>query len=170
MNSSYDFLIIGAGPAGTPAAMALAHADKSVLLVEKGAGPGGTCLFEGCIPSKIFRESARRLREINEAADFGLCLPTLDTRINWSAIQQRKRTILQRRSNAALSHIEQIETLDYVQGTAQFLNAREAKIHIDDQICNRFILSKPLLPQDLLPIDRLSKACITLVYLIVKVF
>jgi len=133
MNSSYDFLIIGAGPAGTPAAMALAHADKSVLLVEKGAGPGGTCLFEGCIPSKIFRESARRLREINEAADFGLCLPTLDTRINWSAIQQRKRTILQRRSNAALSHIEQIDTLDYVQGTAQFLNAREAKIHIDDQ-------------------------------------
>ena len=134
MHSHYDILIIGAGPAGTPAAMSLATAGKKVLLVEQGAGPGGTCLFEGCIPSKIFRESARRLREINEAADFGLCLPTRDTQINWSAIQQRKRTILQQRSDAALSRIGQIETLDYEQGTAHFINAKEAEIENDDGV------------------------------------
>ncbi len=82
MQSHYDVLVIGGGPGGTLAAMALAQAGKQVLLVERGVGLGGTCLFEGCIPSKIFRESAHRLSELTEAADFGLCLPTQDVRLN----------------------------------------------------------------------------------------
>ena len=135
MKTDYDILIIGGGPGGTPAAMALAMAGKQVLLVESGAGLGGTCLFEGCIPSKIFRESARRLRELREAADFGLCLPTLDTRINWSAIQERKRNILQRRSQAALAHVGKIPGLTFIQGRAQFLSAHEAEIvRADDEV------------------------------------
>ncbi len=129
MKTHYDFLIIGGGPGGTPTAMALASAGKQVLLVESGAGLGGTCLFEGCIPSKILRESARRLRELREAADFGLCLPTQDARVDWYAIQERKRVILQRRSNAALARVQDLATLDYVQGMAQFLHSREAEIN-----------------------------------------
>jgi len=93
-----EYLIIGRGPGGTPTAMALAAAGKSVLLVEKSPGLGGTCLFEGCIPSKIFRESARRLRELREAGEFGLCLPTHDVTVNWSDVLARKRAILKRRS------------------------------------------------------------------------
>jgi hypothetical protein len=52
-----DVLVIGGGPGGTPAAMALASARRQTLLVEKGAGLGGTCLFEGCIPSKILHKA-----------------------------------------------------------------------------------------------------------------
>ena len=55
MAQECDVLVIGGGPGGTPAAMALASAGKRVVLVEKGEGLGGTCLFEGCIPSKIIR-------------------------------------------------------------------------------------------------------------------
>jgi len=106
-----EFLVIGAGPGGTPAAMALADAGQSVILVEKGPGPGGTCLFEGCIPSKILRESARRLRELKQAGQFGLCLPTRNVTVNWSAILERKRSILRQRSDAALQKIEHIPTL-----------------------------------------------------------
>lgn len=128
MKTHYDFLIIGAGPGGEPSALALASAGKQVLLVEKGKGPGGTCLFEGCIPSKILRESARRLRELSESADFGLCLPTRDVRIDWSAIQERKRGILQRRTEGAMAPLQQRPSLDYQQGTASFLGPRRARI------------------------------------------
>ncbi|HED33894.1 MAG TPA: NAD(P)/FAD-dependent oxidoreductase [Gammaproteobacteria bacterium] len=123
-----EFLVIGGGPGGTPAAMALAAAGKSVMLVEKGPGPGGTCLFEGCIPSKILRESARRLRELKQAGQFGLCLPTQDVTINWSAILERKRAILKQRSEAAVQKIEQLPTLKMISGVCQLSGSRSAII------------------------------------------
>lgn len=128
MTTTYDFLVIGGGPGGTPAAMALAQAGRRVLLVEQGAGLGGTCLFEGCIPSKILRESARRLREIREAIDFGLCLPSADIKVDWYAIQQRKRDILQQRSQAALQRVEQLATLDLILGKATLSSPTQARI------------------------------------------
>lgn len=130
MQSYYDVLVIGGGPGGTPTAMALASAGKQVLLVESGDGLGGTCLFEGCIPSKIMRESARRLRELREAADFGLCIPTQDVRLDWSAIQERKQSILQRRSQAAMAHLQQFPSLNFLHGRAQFLGPRQAQINL----------------------------------------
>jgi len=132
MQSHNDVLVIGGGPGGTPTAMALASAGKQVLLVESGDGLGGTCLFEGCSPSKIMRESARRLRELREAADFGLRLPTLDVRLDWSAIQERKRTILQHRSKAAMAHLQHYPSLNFLHGNAYFLGPRQARINLAD--------------------------------------
>jgi len=128
VKNHYDFIIIGGGPAGTPMAMALASAGQQVLLIEKGQGLGGTCLFEGCIPSKILRESARRLREVREATEFGLCFPSMDIHIDWSAIQQRKRRILDRRSAAAMQRLEHLPNLDLVLGIATFTDANHARI------------------------------------------
>ena len=128
MEQKYDVIVIGGGPGGTPTAMALASAGKQVLLIEKGQGLGGTCLFEGCIPSKILRESTRRLRELYEAADFGLCLPSEDVRINWSAIQQRKRAILSKRSQAALQKVAQIPNLELLSGTATFIDNKYIRV------------------------------------------
>jgi len=126
-----EFLVIGGGPGGTPAAMALAAAGNSVMLVEKGQGLGGTCLFEGCIPSKIFRESARRLRELKEAGQFGLCLPTQDVTVNWSAVLERKRSILQQRSEAALHKSDRLPTLKTVFGHCKLRDSRSAVIETE---------------------------------------
>ena len=128
MTKQCDVLVIGGGPGGTPAAMALASMGKQVILVEAGQGLGGTCLFEGCIPSKIFRESARRLREIRSAGRFGLCLPSLDVSTNWSAIMQRKAEILQRRSQAAQHKAQQIPGLELAFGHAAFTSATGAEL------------------------------------------
>lgn len=46
-------------PGGVPAAMFLASHGKTVYLFEKMGKLGGTCLFAGCIPSKIFIEAAK---------------------------------------------------------------------------------------------------------------
>jgi dihydrolipoamide dehydrogenase len=132
MDTPYDVLVIGGGPGGTPTAMALAQAGKKVLLVEAGAGLGGTCLFEGCIPSKIFRESARRLRELREASEFGLCLPTQDVTVNWSTVLERKRAILKRRSEAALKNTGRLPALKTVFGHCRLLSSRSASIEKGD--------------------------------------
>ena len=128
MQTNFDFIVAGGGPGGTPTAQALAQAGKRVLLVEKGQGLGGTCLFEGCIPSKILRESARRLRELRRSLEFGLCLPSRDVHIDWSAIQQRKHTILAGRAQAALQKIARLKGLEVAFGTATLLGPHRARI------------------------------------------
>ncbi len=127
-----EYLIIGGGPGGTPTAMALAAAGKTVLLVEKGPGLGGTCLFEGCIPSKIFRESTRRLRELREAAQFGLQVPTSAVTIDWPGVLERKRAILHRRSEAALQKTTKLPSLVTEFGTCRLLSPRRARLEKRD--------------------------------------
>ncbi|VAW96398.1 Dihydrolipoamide dehydrogenase [hydrothermal vent metagenome] len=140
MDKQYDILVIGGGPGGTPAALALAQAGKKVLLVEAGGGLGGTCLFEGCIPSKIFRETAHRLRDVNRAAEFGIQLPTELVHLDWHRVQARKQEILQRRSGAAVKKVAQFKTLDLLFGHARLQGPRQAEIqpHEGDAFMLRF--------------------------------
>jgi len=128
MNKRCDVLVIGGGPGGTPAAMALAQAGKRVFLVEAGAGLGGTCLFEGCIPSKILHETARCLRDIARSAEFGIRLPTEWIQTDWRKVQSRKRVILQHRSEAAIKKVAHFKTLDLLFGRAQLSGPRQAEI------------------------------------------
>ena len=113
--------------------MALAAAGKRVLLVEAGRGLGGTCLFEGCIPSKIFRETAARRHEILRAGEFGLrretsALPEID----WTSVQSRRHQILSGRAQGALAHTGALPSLDVVFGRARLTGPRSAVIDTPD--------------------------------------
>ena len=74
-----------------------------LLLVEAGAGLGGTCLFEGCIPSKILRESARRLLDVRRAQEFGLQIPAGEIGVDWGAVMKRKAAILRGRADGSVA-------------------------------------------------------------------
>ena len=64
-------IIIGAGPGGYETALLAAKRGVEVILVE--AGPvGGTCLNEGCIPTKAFCRNAEVLDGLREAVSFGV--------------------------------------------------------------------------------------------------
>ena len=123
----FDVLIIGGGPGGTPAALALAQGGKRVLLVEAGRGLGGTCLFEGCIPSKIYREVAARRREYARATEFGIRLPANGALpVDWSAVRSRRHRILAQRAQAALMKAKALNGLEIVFGHARLTGSREA--------------------------------------------
>ena len=55
---AFDFVVIGAGPAGVTAAITAAGLGKSVALVEKKPAVGGAALNTGTVPSKTLRETA----------------------------------------------------------------------------------------------------------------
>lgn len=128
-----DVLIIGGGPGGTPAAFGLAQVGRRVLLVEAGRGLGGTCLFEGCIPSKVFRETAARRREIARAPEFGLQLSEAGVpAIDWSAVQTRRHHILTQRAQGALTKARGLAGLEVVFGHARLTGSRTAVIETSE--------------------------------------
>jgi len=59
---SYDFVVIGSGPAGQKAAIQAAKAGKHVAVIERDRRVGGSCVHTGTIPSKSLREHALRQR------------------------------------------------------------------------------------------------------------
>ena len=59
---SFDFLIIGSGPAGQKAAIQGAKEGRKVCLIESESQVGGMCVHKGTIPSKALRESALRYK------------------------------------------------------------------------------------------------------------
>ncbi len=67
-----EVVVIGSGPGGYVAALRLADLGKNVLLVEKRDRPGGTCLLEGCIPSKALIHAVEIKEGAMAAEQFGL--------------------------------------------------------------------------------------------------
>src|SRR5215469_6724937 len=90
--TSYDALVIGAGQAGDPLAGALAKAGRRTGLVER-AHVGGTCLNEGCTPTKTMVASARVAYLARRAADYGV--QTGPVSVDLARVRQRKRAIVE---------------------------------------------------------------------------
>ena len=71
MQTAYDLVIIGSGPAGRRAAIQAAKLDKSVLVIEKFARVGGVSVHSGTIPSKTLRETVLNLSGWRERGFYG---------------------------------------------------------------------------------------------------
>ncbi len=84
--------ILGAGPGGYVAAIRAAQMGASVTLVEKGL-LGGTCLNWGCIPSKVFKQSADVLASLQHAGEFAISAAS-DARCDMPALVARKERII----------------------------------------------------------------------------
>lgn len=65
-------VVIGAGPGGYVAALRAADLGLDVVLVEERDRPGGTCLLEGCIPSKALIHAVGVAQAAREGGAFGL--------------------------------------------------------------------------------------------------
>lgn len=67
-----SLLIIGAGPGGYECAVRAAKAGLDVHIADNAAHLGGTCLNEGCIPTKCLCHTAEVLETVKEAAAYGI--------------------------------------------------------------------------------------------------
>jgi len=87
----YDAIVIGAGQGGGPLAGAFAKAGRRTLLVER-THIGGTCINEGCTPTKTMIASGRVAYLARRAKDFGV--DTGDIKIDLARVRERKRKIV----------------------------------------------------------------------------
>lgn len=85
-------IIIGAGPGGYETALLAAERGVDVTLIESSR-PGGTCLNEGCIPTKAFCRSAEILEEMKVAPAFGVS-PEMSAGFDFVTAAARKNAVV----------------------------------------------------------------------------
>ncbi|MBC7723600.1 MAG: NAD(P)/FAD-dependent oxidoreductase [Burkholderiaceae bacterium] len=89
----FDIVIIGAGPAGTAAALRAAELGARVAVAESDR-TGGTCVNTGCVPTRVLAKTARIVREARAARDWGI--GGVDPVIDWTATVAHVRETVDR--------------------------------------------------------------------------
>ncbi len=124
MVDSYDYeiVVIGAGPGGYVAAIKAAQEGKRTCIIES-ARFGGTCLNEGCIPTKVFIKTANVSDEIKAAADFAVegVDPSKIT-VSMTGIQDRKNVVVNQLVNGVKGLLRS-NRVAVINGHAAFLDA-----------------------------------------------
>lgn len=115
----YDAIIIGAGQAGTPLSTALAAAGIHTVLIER-KHVGGTCVNEGCTPTKTMVASGRVAYLARRSGDYGV--HTGEVSIDLRKVRQRKRDIVDKFRNGSQARIEKAANLELIFGEARFSN------------------------------------------------
>ena len=125
----YDAVIIGSGQAGTPLSTALAGAGMRTLLIER-KHVGGTCVNEGCTPTKTMVASGRVAYLARRAADYGV--QTGPISIDLAKVRQRKRKIVDSFRNGSQSKIEKTPNLELIFGDASFSGPKTVDLRLQD--------------------------------------
>ena len=125
----YDAVIIGSGQAGTPLSTALAGAGMRTLLIER-KHVGGTCVNEGCTPTKTMVASGRVAYLARRAADYGV--QTGPISVDLAKVRQRKRKIVDSFRNGSQSKIEKTPNLELIFGEASFSGPKLVDVRLQD--------------------------------------
>jgi len=127
--TQYDAIVIGAGQAGGPLSTALAQAGRKTAIIER-VHVGGTCINEGCTPTKTMVASARVAYLARRAADYGV--QTGPVTVDMTVVRKRKRDIVDSFRNGSQKRIEGTEGVDLLMGEASFTGPRALEVHLSN--------------------------------------
>jgi pyruvate/2-oxoglutarate dehydrogenase complex dihydrolipoamide dehydrogenase (E3) component len=117
MIKQYDAIVIGAGQAGGPLAKKLALAGKKTALIEK-RWVGGTCINDGCTPTKTMVASAKMAYMAGKSSDLGVKIKSYS--VDLQKIKKRKDIVVHQFRNGSQKRLEATKNLDLIFGEAAF--------------------------------------------------
>lgn len=163
-NSTFDVVVIGAGPAGYVCAIRCSQLGLNVACVDEWSdqnnkpSPGGTCLNVGCIPSKALLDSSHHYSFLaNHANEHGIATGQCD--IDIAKMLQRKNKVVKTLTTGVKGLLKK-NKVTFVHGQATITSAKQIQVASHDgnqQLSATTIIiatgSKPL-ELDFLPIDQ----------------
>jgi len=138
VTQQYDAIIIGSGQAGGPLSTALARAGYRTALVER-EHVGGTCINEGCTPTKTMVASARVAYLARRAADYGV--KTGPVEIDMIRVRQRKRDIVDSFRSSSERRITGTPGVDLLRGEARFVAPKTVRVDGDELTAERIFIN-----------------------------
>ena len=130
-DEQFDAIVIGSGQGGNPLAKAMAKKGWKTAVIERRY-VGGTCVNDGCTPSKTIDASAKVAYLVRRAADFGV--HTGPVSIDLAKVWQRKQKLVLSGRENNTKGLTQLATSDLLMGEAEFAEVQPGggvhRIHV----------------------------------------
>ncbi|MFN7116875.1 MAG: FAD-containing oxidoreductase [Saprospiraceae bacterium] len=145
--SHYDALIIGAGQAGPALAVDFAKKGFKTVLVEKSHF-GGTCVNNGCTPTKAMIASARAIHLARRGAEYGFTLAR-DLQVDMARIKARKDELVKASRHSLREWLKNTYHITLYRGHARFTDHNTVQVNEDIISADRIFLNvgaRPAIP------------------------
>lgn len=154
MNFS-DLIIIGAGPGGYETALAASRRGKSVTLFN-GNMLGGTCLNEGCIPTKCLCRNAEIVSQFKNSEEFGI--DDFSFTLDFSKIMARKENVVNTLRNGIETLLKQAK-VNVVNSFASFKDSKTVISNGEEYTASNIIIATGSVSKNL-PIPGSDLECV----------
>jgi dihydrolipoamide dehydrogenase len=125
LSQETEVAVIGAGPGGYVTALRLADLGREVLLIEERERHGGTCLLEGCIPSKTLIHAVELAEAAKAAKKIGLSFS--DVKLDPEALRRWTDKVVDTLAKG-VSGLLQKRGIETIQGRARFTSKNSLAI------------------------------------------
>ena len=126
MSQTHDAIIIGSGQAGPALAVRLAESGRTVAFIERKHF-GGTCVNNGCIPTKTMVASARAAHVARRAADYGVRIGG-DITVDMKAVKARKDHVVAHSIEGLTKWLHVHKGVEIVLGHARFVGPHAVEV------------------------------------------
>jgi len=147
MAKRFDAIIIGSGQASPPLAARLTSAGLSVAFIEREHF-GGTCVNDGCIPTKTLVASAYAAFMARRHADFGVTVGG-PIGVDMRAVKARKDKIVQASVDGVAGWVKGLPKLSVFWGQARFLQAHRISVNREELEADKIFINvggRPYVP------------------------
>src|SRR5262245_27235933 len=121
-----DVAVVGGGPGGYSAAFRCAELGLEAIVVDASSRRGGTCLWEGCIPSKALLHVASLIGEAGRAKELGVEFGA--PRISLDPLRSWKDERVVSKLGRGLAAVARSKSVEVVGGQAVFESSRELRV------------------------------------------
>ena len=148
MATHFDAIVIGTGQAGPALAARLAGAGMKVAVIEK-ARFGGTCVNDGCTPTKAMVASAYAARLAARAAEYGVEIGG-KPRVDMKRVKARKDAIVAEFTGRVEKWMCELKGAKVFRGHARFTGKNMVKVNDEELSADKIFINvggRPLVPK-----------------------
>ena len=144
----FDAIVIGTGQAGPALAARLSAVGRKVAVIERDRF-GGTCVNDGCTPTKTLIASAYAARIAARAAEYGVQVEG-EARVDMKRVKARKDAVVAASAGNVEKWMRGLEKTRVVRGHARFVDARSVEVNGETLAAAQIFLDvggRPLVPK-----------------------
>jgi pyruvate/2-oxoglutarate dehydrogenase complex dihydrolipoamide dehydrogenase (E3) component len=148
MAQTFDAIVIGTGQAGPALAARLSGAGMRVAVIER-AKFGGTCVNDGCTPTKTMVASAYAAQLARRAGEYGVRLAG-EPRVDFAAVMARKNAIVERSTGGVEKWMRGLKDATVYRGHARFAGPDTVRVNGEALKSGRIFVNvgaRPLVPE-----------------------